>query len=999
MKKIITVFSFFAAFILCGSSAMAVPGSGSAVVVPSSDVVAGTAGKWTFTYTASENFLTGTVHLVIPTGWSAPQISNGAAAGYITVTSEGVLEATPVTIDGRTVRVSVNTLIAGQTVDIVYGDDSVSSSGNAAAQPAVETGVEFTVRSNPVGNSPADIAASPSLNVIASDISQLIFITAPAGFTAGSESGVMRVAARDQYGTPQVVAADPAVDLSSESGTGSFSALPGPGWSAVTSVTISAGEDTASFYYRDTTAGAHNITASGAAQSWTDAVQQVDVTAGAPARLEVSPQDSTIVAGDYARFLVEVTDVYGNRSVLPVNQTISLLSTSGNSFYDKDDHGLNVATLVIPSGASSAEVDFMHTAMNLTTGYLVAFLDMDGIPPSLESTATNIYIDHSVASAASSQVAVDKYSVTADGVDQVTVSVTSMDQYGNPVNGTAISLLATDSGGGNQITQPSGTTGSDGLAVGTVRSTVAETKTIRATIDGAEVADTEDVVFIAGPASLTLSEISADMDTVTADGTDEALVTVVVRDAFGNAVPGGTVVLEMSGSGNSITQPVGVTGANGVATGTVRSTVAEAKTVRARIDGSYMTDDVDLVFMAGSASLTLSEISADKVTVTADGVDEALMTVIVRDAQGNTVPGRTVTLEMSGSGNSITQPVGVTGANGVATGTVRSTVAEEKTVRARIDGSYMTDEVDLTYVAGPVSLVVSGITSDTDTVTADGVDEALVTVVVRDAQGNTVPGRAVVLEMSGSGNSITQPVGVTGADGVATGTVRSTVAEAKTVRARIDGSYMTGDLDLTYVAGAASLTLSEITADKVIVTADGVDEALMTVVVRDAQGNTVPGRAVVLEMSGSGNSITQPVGVTGANGVATGTVRSTVAEAKTVRARIDGSLITDDVDLTYVAGPVSLVVSGITSDTDTVTADGTDEATITVVVRDAQGNTISGSVVSLEMSGSGNSLTQPVGVTGANGVATGTVRSTVAEEKTVRARIDGSLITNDVDLV
>ncbi len=71
---------------------------------------------------------------------------------------------------------------------------------------------------------------------------------------------------------------------------------------------------------------------------------------------------------------------------------------------------------------------------------------------------------------------------------------------------------------------------------------------------------------------------------------------------------------------------------------------------------------------------------------------------------------------------------------------------------------------------------------------------------------------------------------------------------------------------MTYIAGAASLTLSEISADKATVTANGTDQATITVVVRDAYGNTVPGRAVVLEMSGSGNSLTQPVGVTGANG-------------------------------------------------------------------------------------------------------------------------------------
>ena len=80
------------------------------------------------------------------------------------------------------------------------------------------------------------------------------------------------------------------------------------------------------------------------------------------------------------------------------------------------------------------------------------------------------------------------------------------------------------------------------------------------------------------------------------------------------------------------------------------------------------------------------------------------------------------------------------------------------------------------------------------------------------------------------------------------------------------------------------------------------DQATITVVVRDAEGNTIPGSIVVLEASGSGNSITQPVGVTGSDGIATGTIRSTIGETKTIGARIDGSLITDDVDVVYVAG-------------------------------------------------------------------------------------------------
>ncbi|MCP4554622.1 MAG: hypothetical protein GY836_04310, partial [Herbaspirillum sp.] len=248
----------------------------------------------------------------------------------------------------------------------------------------------------------------------------------------------------------------------------------------------------------------------------------------------------------------------------------------------------------------------------------------------------------------------------------------------------------------------------------------------------------------------------------------------------GNTVSGSSVVLEASGSGNVITQPVGVTGANGEATGVVRSTVAETKTVRALIDGSYMTDDVALVFTPGNVSLTLSEISGDKSSITANGVDAVAVSVVVKDSDGNAVSGSTVVLSASGTGNSITQPVGVTGADGIAIGTVRSTVAEPKTIKAAIGGSTMADSLNVEYVAGVVSPGVSGISSDVGTLTADGSAAATITVTVRDAEGNTVSGSSVVLEASGSGNVITQPVGVTGANGEATGVVRSTVAETKT---------------------------------------------------------------------------------------------------------------------------------------------------------------------------------------------------------------------------
>jgi len=75
----------------------------------------------------------------------------------------------------------------------------------------------------------------------------------------------------------------------------------------------------------------------------------------------------------------------------------------------------------------------------------------------------------------------------------------------------------------------------------------------------------------------------------------------------------------------------------------------------------------------------------------------------------------------------------------------------------------------------------------------------------------------------------------------------------------------------------------------------------------------VSGVTVALAMTGTGNTITQPVGTTNASGVATGTVSSTKAEAKTISATLNGTIaVTQTAALTVTAGTaVSLSVTGI----------------------------------------------------------------------------------------
>jgi hypothetical protein len=124
-----------------------------------------------------------------------------------------------------------------------------------------------------------------------------------------------------------------------------------------------------------------------------------------------------------------------------------------------------------------------------------------------------------------------------------------------------------------------------------LRSTVAESKTVSATIDGAATSQTAAVTVTPGPVSGTQSTLTASPTTIAPD-TGVSTIGVTARDAHGNRIGGATVVLAATGTGNTLTQPAGPTNANGVATGTLRSTVEERKTVSATVNGTAIAQTV-----------------------------------------------------------------------------------------------------------------------------------------------------------------------------------------------------------------------------------------------------------------------------------------------------------------------------------------------------------------------------------------------------------------------
>jgi len=141
--------------------------------------------------------------------------------------------------------------------------------------------------------------------------SVLAFGTAAQTIPAGAPSAAMSLSLVTSSGLAVVTPTTLAVTLSSSSPEGSFSTSPAGPWSSTLSLTIAPGTGTAAeFYYRDTRAGSHVLTASAAGA--TSGTQTVTVAPGPVATVIVTPASATVRARASQGFAAAGADAYGN---------------------------------------------------------------------------------------------------------------------------------------------------------------------------------------------------------------------------------------------------------------------------------------------------------------------------------------------------------------------------------------------------------------------------------------------------------------------------------------------------------------------------------------------------------------------------------------------------------------------------------------------------------------------------------------------------------------
>jgi hypothetical protein len=258
---------------------------------------------------------------------------------------------------------------------LFYSDASCSTLVTFTTIAASTSTTNFYFRDSAVGNPQITATASGLGNVSQIETvnpavpTKLVMITPTRTVAAGACSGTLgavTVQAQNNNSVASNVTTDTTATLTSTSGTTFYS--DSGCTTAITSITITTGTSTASFYFKDNVAGNPTLTAT--PPVLTPAAQAETITPAAANALVFTNAPITITAGNCSAtaLTLQVRDSFGNDTTVAGNTTVNLTSGSGAlSYFSDSGCTAPITQVVIASGSGLQTAYFKATASGTTT--------------------------------------------------------------------------------------------------------------------------------------------------------------------------------------------------------------------------------------------------------------------------------------------------------------------------------------------------------------------------------------------------------------------------------------------------------------------------------------------------------------------------------------------------------------------------------------------------------------------------------------------------------
>ncbi len=389
--------------------------------------------------------------------------------------------------------------------------------------------------------------------------------------------------------------------------------------------------------------------------------------------------------------------------------------------------------------------------------------------------------------------------VTAGTV--VTFTATLYDERGrvSALSGVPVTLTVPTAPGSAQGTTTANTV--LGTATFSIALTAAGDQRLLALASGYIARESGHVRVLGGaPDHFTL--VSGDAQTGVA-GDALAPLSVRLEDAFGNPLAGQTVTWAVAQGNGSLSDVTSLTDSSGVATVTATLGTTAGSNAFTATHGGVSTS-FSAVGVAGPAA-TLSFVT-QPATTTAGVVITPAVVLVLADTWGNPVDNLSASVNITWNAPDDlingTPPPPLRGTLSVPLAAGYATFSDlyafEATTANLIASSGPLSAMSNAFsiVAGPPSASLSTVGATPATAEANGVDSVMIIVRAVDQFGNRITGAIASVAASGSGNMLTQP-GAT-ANGDATGALRSTRAETKTLSVTLNGVAVNGTFEVTF---------------------------------------------------------------------------------------------------------------------------------------------------------------------------------------------------------
>ena len=470
------------------------------------------------------------------------------------------------------------------------------------------------------------------------------------------------------------------------------------------------------------TAGVSTVTASINSSSQSrDVTFIADASTAQIADLVVIKDGSEADGSTVNTLRARVTDAFGNTLG---GQTVSVLA----------DNGATVSPTVTTQPDGTVEISVTSQTAGVST--VTASINNS-------SLSRNVTFVADVRTAKIADLVVIKDGSEADGSTANTLRARVTDAFGNTLAGQTVSVLA----GNGATTAPTVITEPDGTVEISVTSQTAGISAVTATINNSTAS--QNVMFIADVRTAQIADLVVTRDNSVADGAMANMLRARVTDAFGNALAGQTVSVT-AGNGATVA-PTVITEPDGTVEISVTSQTAGTSTVTASINNSSQSQNV--TFVPGDASQLTSTVETNKSNYT---VGETItITVTLRDAFDNLVTGAASQLAADGvltvAGTDPSETGSWVESGGVYTTTRMATIASTNQhanlqLQTWSDG-VTSDRYDIQ--SGSPAQATSTIATDKNAYTAG--DTITVAVTLKDAHGNLVEGGESLL----SGDNVT----------------------------------------------------------------------------------------------------------------------------------------------------------------------------------------------------------------------------------------------------